>query len=175
VSPQKLPLGDNRVEVKLEAAGVNFKDLAITMGIVPENEFLLGLEGAGTICRAGSTSYRVGQRVLVFEKGTYANRIIATTERIYPIPDSMTYEEASTLASVYLTALYSLHDLADTRAGQVRITPVFIYRTEAHALWPSVFSFIRRPVAWEMRASRYASTLERRYLPQLEPKKSGNS
>lgn len=121
VASEELPLGDNRVEVEIEAAGVNFKDLAITMGIVPENEFLLGLEGAGTIRRAGSTSYRVGQRVLVFEKGTYANRIIATTERVYPIPDSMTYEEASTLASVYLTALYSIYDLADTQAGQVCI------------------------------------------------------
>ena len=125
VSSEELPLGDNRVEVEIEAAGVNFKDLAITMGIVPENEFLLGLEGAGTIRRAGSTNYRVGQRVLVFEKGTYANRIIATTERVYPIPDSMTYEEASTLASVYLTALYSIYDLADTHAGHVRTTLYF--------------------------------------------------
>ena len=29
----------------------------------------------------------------------------------------MTFEEASTLASVYLTALYSIHDLANTQKG----------------------------------------------------------
>lgn len=112
------PLGDNRVEVEIEAAGMNFKDLAITMGIVPENEHLLGLEGAGTIRRAGSTSYKVGDRVLVFEKGTFANRIIVTTERVYPIPDWMSFEEAATLASVYLVSLYSLQDLANTQPGQ---------------------------------------------------------
>lgn len=61
------PLGDNRVEVEIEAAGMNFKDLAITMGIVPDNEHLLGLEGAGIIRRVSSTSYKVGDRVLVFE------------------------------------------------------------------------------------------------------------
>ena len=90
------------------------------MGIVPENQYLLGLEGAGTIRRVGKTaanSYKIGDRVLVFEKGTFGNRIIATTERTYHIPDWMSYEEASTLPSVFLTALYSIHDLANTRKG----------------------------------------------------------
>lgn len=114
----EIPLGPNRVEVELEAAGLNFKDLAISMGIVPENEHLLGLEGAGTVIRPGSTRYSIGDRVLVFEKGTFANRVIATTERVYPIPDWMSYEEAATLASVYLVSLYSLYDLANVQPGQ---------------------------------------------------------
>ncbi|MCJ1391686.1 hypothetical protein MMC18_004551 [Xylographa bjoerkii] len=120
VAATELPLRDNCVEVELAAAGLNFKDVAITMGIVPENQYLLGLEGAGTIRRAGklaASSYEVGQRVLVFEKGTFGNRIIATTERTHHIPDWMSFEEASTLASVYLTALYSIHDLANTQKG----------------------------------------------------------
>ncbi|KGO72702.1 Acyl transferase/acyl hydrolase/lysophospholipase [Penicillium italicum] len=119
VAPVELPLRDNCVEVELEAAGLNFKDVAITMGIIPENEHLLGLEGAGTIRRVGKSvdTYTIGQRVLVFERGTFGNRIHATTERVHAIPDSMTYEEASTLASVYLTALYSIYDLANTQSG----------------------------------------------------------
>jgi NADPH:quinone reductase-like Zn-dependent oxidoreductase len=118
VDSKELSLGDNRVEVEIMASGLNFKDLAVTMAIVPENQHLLGLEGAGNIRRPGSTSYKVGQRVLVFEKGTFANRIIATTERVYPIPDSMSFEEAATLASVYLVSVYSLYDLANTQKGQ---------------------------------------------------------
>ena len=120
VDSEQLPLSDGCVEVELFAAGLNFKDLAITMGIVPENQYLLGLEGAGRIRRVGKTaanSYKIGDRVLVFEKGTFGNRIIATTERTYHIPDWMSYEEASTLPSVYLTALYSIHDLANTQKG----------------------------------------------------------
>ncbi|KAM0794183.1 hypothetical protein BDR22DRAFT_827160 [Usnea florida] len=120
VDSEELPLKDGCVEVELFAAGLNFKDVAITMGIVPENQYLLGLEGAGTIRRVGKTaanSYKIGDRVLVFEKRAFGNRIIATTERTYHIPDWMSYEEASTLPSVYLTALYSIHDLASAQKG----------------------------------------------------------
>ena len=120
VDSEQLPLSDGCVEVELFAAGLNFKDLAITKGIVPENQYLLGLEGAGSIRRVGKTaanSFKIGDRVLVFEKGTFGNRIIATIERTYHIPDWVSYEEASTLPSVYLTALYSIYDLANTQKG----------------------------------------------------------
>ena len=97
VDTVELPLPDDCVEVELAAAGLNFKDVAITMGIVPENQHLLGLEGAGIIRRAGplASHFSVGQRVLVFEKGTFGNRIIATKERTYAIPDDMTFEVSS--------------------------------------------------------------------------------
>ena len=64
------------------------------MGIVPENQYLLGLEGAGIIKRLGKNTspYKIGQRVLVYEKGTFGNRIIATTERVYALPDSISFE-----------------------------------------------------------------------------------
>ena len=94
ISAEELSLGENRVEVELSAAGVNFKDVAVGMGIVPENHHLLGLEGAGIIRRVGKgvKSFKVGQRVGVFEKGTFANRIIATTERTLAIPDRLSFE-----------------------------------------------------------------------------------
>ena len=98
VDSAELPLPNGCVEVEIAAAGLNFKDIAITMGIIPENQHLLGLEGAGIIRRVGSSAsqFTVGQRVLVFEKGTFGNRIIATTERTYAIPDDMTFEVRST-------------------------------------------------------------------------------
>ena len=143
VDSAELPLPDGCVEVEIAAAGLNFKDIAITMGIIPENQHLLGLEGAGVIRRVGrlASQFTVGQRVLVFKKGTFGNRIIATTERTYAIPDDMTFEvrnlrnqnihhdanylqEASTLPSVYLTAIYSLFDLANTQKGHVSVLTV---------------------------------------------------
>ena len=94
VGSNELPLPDGCVEVEIAAAGLNFKDIAITMGIIPENQHLLGLEGAGIIRRVGKSAsqFSIGQRVLVFKKGTFGNRIIATTERTCAIPDSMTFE-----------------------------------------------------------------------------------
>lgn len=119
VADIELPVDDNCVEVELAAAGLNFKDVAITMGIVPENQYLLGLEGAGLVRRVGrsATGYKAGQRVVIFKKGTFANRSIATVERVHHIPDTMTFEEASTLPSVYLTAIFSVFDLSNTKKG----------------------------------------------------------
>lgn len=73
---------------------ISYQDVAITMGIVPENEHLLGLEGAGLIRRVhpSVTKFKPGERVLVFKKGAFANRVIATVERTYHIPDWMSYE-----------------------------------------------------------------------------------
>lgn len=70
------------------------------MGIVPENQSLLGVEGAGVIKRVGESvnSLKVGQRVMVFEKGTFANRVIATTERVYPLPNNISFEAIITLS-----------------------------------------------------------------------------
>ncbi|KAL8912790.1 MAG: hypothetical protein Q9171_002248 [Xanthocarpia ochracea] len=101
VDSVELPLPDGCVEVEIAAAGLNFKDIAITMGIIPENQHLLGLEGAGVIRRVGrlATQFTVGQRVLVFEKGTFGNRIVATTERTMAIPDSMTFEVFATVGN----------------------------------------------------------------------------
>jgi len=123
VKPGESALHDGCVEVEAEPAELNFKDVAIMMGIIPENERLLGLEGASVIRRLGSrvdqNTYHVGHQVLFFERGTFANRIQATTERVHPIPDSMSFEQASTLASVYLAVLYSLYDLANTQPGHL--------------------------------------------------------
>lgn len=89
------------------------------MGIVPENEHLLGLEGAGIVRRVASdvTTYKPGDRVVVFEKGTFANRIQVTTERTHKIPDHLSYTDAATITGVYLTSLYSLFNLANLQKG----------------------------------------------------------
>lgn len=56
VDSAELPLPAGCVEVEIAAAGLNFKDIAITMGIIPENQHLLGLEGAGVIRRVGASA-----------------------------------------------------------------------------------------------------------------------
>ncbi|KAI0421157.1 putative polyketide synthase [Xylaria grammica] len=116
----ELALPDNTVEVELFASALNFKDVAVTMGIVPEDHHLLGLEGAGTIRRVGAnlnSPFHVGERVMVFKRGAFANRVIATTERTIHIPDWLSFEEAATLPSVYLTSLYSLYNLSSIKKG----------------------------------------------------------
>jgi NADPH:quinone reductase-like Zn-dependent oxidoreductase len=118
VGSKELYLRDNEIEIEIAAAGLNFKDIAISTGLIPGDQRLLGYEGAGTIIRSESTLYRSEQRVLFIKPGSFANRIIAKAELVHPIPDSMSFEEAATLGAVYPVALYSLFDMANTRRGQ---------------------------------------------------------
>lgn len=109
------------------------------MGIVPENEHLLGIEGAGVIRRLGRNTepYCIRQRVITYRKGTFGNRVQAPVERIHLLPDDMSFEvsrhatlfritddllqDASTLTCVYGISIHGLLDWAQMRKGHVRI------------------------------------------------------
>lgn len=114
------PMLDYHIEIDIKAAGLNFKDVAVTMGIVPENEHLLGLEGAGIVRRVGkgASNFRVGDRVAILKNGTFANRIQCPVERAHHIPDTMSFVDAATLPLVYLTSMYSLFDIGGLKPGQ---------------------------------------------------------
>lgn len=115
--PALLPEG--YVEIEVFASGVNFKDVASVVGIVPENEYLLGGEGSGIITRIapGVTTLKPGQRVAFFKKGSFGNRIQASAQVVHVIPDSMYFEEAATILCVFMTSLYSLLHLSQIKKG----------------------------------------------------------
>ncbi|KAI1191972.1 hypothetical protein F5B17DRAFT_425999 [Nemania serpens] len=114
-----VPVEPGFVEVEVMAIGVNFKDVATTMGIVPENEYMIGCECSGVVKRLGEgvTKFKVGDRVAVMRSGTYANRLQAPVERTHVIPDWMSFEDAATIPLVYMTALYSLFHLGNLQEG----------------------------------------------------------
>ncbi|KAJ5952535.1 polyketide synthase [Penicillium vulpinum] len=119
-STAELPVQEGRVEVEVLAAGVNFKDVAVTMGIVPENEYTLGYEASGIVKRVGPgvTNFAVGDRVCFLNNGSYANRLQVPVGRAHVFPDAMSFEEAATIPSVYLASIYSLYHIANLKKGQ---------------------------------------------------------
>ncbi|RYP85007.1 hypothetical protein DL769_001050 [Monosporascus sp. CRB-8-3] len=120
VAEQDMPLEEGDVEVEIMAAGMNFKDVATTLGIVPENEHLLGLEGAGVITQVGSkvNIYRAGDRVLVHGKGSFANRNRVPHENVFLLPETLSFEEAATMSIAYFTAIFCLMEIAQVRRGR---------------------------------------------------------
>ncbi|KAI8632855.1 PKSKA1 [Xylariaceae sp. FL1651] len=120
IAPDPIPLEDGCVEVEVYAAGLNYKDVVVTMGIVPGDERMLGGEAAGIVTKVSPnvTGLEVGQRVVVFSRGCFANRVHTTPGRVHQIPDWMSFEEAATLCAVYLTSIYSLFDLANIGPGK---------------------------------------------------------
>ena len=120
MSHGELPVLENHIEVDIIAAGLNFKDVAVTMDIVHENEHLLGLEGSGVVRRIGkgASKFRVGDRVAVLKNGTFANKIQCPVERAHHIPSNLSFKDAATIPLVYLTSLYSLIDIGRLSKGQ---------------------------------------------------------
>ncbi|THC91910.1 hypothetical protein EYZ11_008620 [Aspergillus tanneri] len=114
------PPPEGHVEIEVKAVGLNFKDVAVAMGIVPENEYLLGLEGSGIIRRVSAHVDHsiIDNRVVFMAKGAVANRIHVPLEFTHTIPDVMSYEEAATIPVVFCTALYALCDMGNLRRGQ---------------------------------------------------------
>ncbi|KAL0930068.1 polyketide synthase [Colletotrichum truncatum] len=111
---------EGRVEVEVFAVGVNFKDVAVAMGIVPENEYTIGYEAAGVVKRLGPgvSKFKIGDRVCFLNGGSYANRLQVPVGRAHTIPDWMSFEDAATIPSVYLCSIYSLFDIANLKEGQ---------------------------------------------------------
>ncbi|KAM0143109.1 hypothetical protein ACHAO1_000949 [Botrytis cinerea] len=64
------------------------------MGLLQANEHLPGLEGGGIVRRLGQNtgSLKVGQRVVVGRKSSFANNLQSPVEAIYLLPDDMPYE-----------------------------------------------------------------------------------
>ncbi|KAM7207245.1 hypothetical protein V8F20_002511 [Naviculisporaceae sp. PSN 640] len=120
LTPEPVPLEDGYVEVEVHAAGLNYKDVVVTMGIVPGDERELGGEAAGIVTKVSPSvnSLKVGDRVVVFTPATISNRVRTRPGRVHVLPDWMSFEEAATLCGVYLTSIYSLFDMADIKAGK---------------------------------------------------------
>lgn len=113
-------LDTGNVEVEVMAASVNFKDVAITMKIVPDDEHNIDLECGSVVKRLGPgvTKFEVGDRVCMLREGSYANRVRVPVERCHLIPASMSFEEAAIIPSMYLCSIYSIHHLANLKEGQ---------------------------------------------------------
>lgn len=122
------PLADDDVQIKVQAVGLNFTDVLIAMGIVHGVDALgqgfdtFGLEGAGFVSQVGvSVSHvKVGDRVMIL--GTSSTGLATQVQRpgrfTLPIPDSLSFEDAATMPSVYVTVLLGLVDKARLERGQ---------------------------------------------------------
>ncbi|KAL8647288.1 MAG: hypothetical protein Q9210_005646 [Variospora velana] len=66
------PLGTGNIEVEVMAVGVNFQEVAISMGIVPDDEYNIGFECAGLVKRLGPdvTKFKVGDGVCMLKAGS---------------------------------------------------------------------------------------------------------
>ncbi len=113
----ELPAG--HVLVGMRASGLNFRDVVLALGMVPDQE-VLGNEGAGVVLGVGAGRRRPRPRrpgdghLLRLVRLGRGHRPPAA----HPIPDGWSYTDAAAVPVVFLTAWYGLVELARLRPGE---------------------------------------------------------
>ena len=120
------PLQSNGVLVKVHAAGLNYADGIIRMGLYESAKRLHGypitpgFEIAGEVIEVHPdvSDYKMGDKVIgVTLFGGYASHIVLDTKRLFRLPENLSFEQAAALPTVFLTAWFMVHLQVNPRAG----------------------------------------------------------
>jgi NADPH:quinone reductase-like Zn-dependent oxidoreductase/NAD(P)-dependent dehydrogenase (short-subunit alcohol dehydrogenase family) len=120
VPSERRQLSKGEVEIAVEAAALNFKDVLNVLGLYPGDPGPLGGECAGIVSAVGRgvTGLRVGDPVMAIGGGSLASHVVTPAHLVQLRPGKMTAEEGASLSIAYLTAEYCLGHLAKLLPGQ---------------------------------------------------------
>jgi synaptic vesicle membrane protein VAT-1 len=116
--------GPGEVHLRVLAAGVNFADLMMRMGLygtVPPRPFSPGFEVAGEIVATGEGvgAWQPGARVIALMRyGGYARDVIVPADHLFPWPGNLAPAQAVALPVAFLTAWVCLFRAGSARAGE---------------------------------------------------------
>jgi NADPH:quinone reductase-like Zn-dependent oxidoreductase/acyl carrier protein len=113
------PLGPGEVRIGVRAAGVNFRDVLIALGLYP-GEAPLGSEAAGVVLEAGPgvTGLAPGDRVLGLMTDCFGPVAVTDPGLVAPIPDGWSFAQAASVPVAFLTAWYGLAGLGRLGRGE---------------------------------------------------------
>ncbi|MER5503623.1 zinc-binding dehydrogenase, partial [Streptomyces sp. NPDC002561] len=113
------PLGPGEIRVAVRAAGLNFRDVVFTLGLLP-GDGSLGIEGSGVITEVGPavTGLKAGDRIMGMLPDAFGPLTVVDHRLVVRIPDHWSFEEAAAIPIVYGTAYYALVELAGIRPGE---------------------------------------------------------
>ena len=120
---ERTPPAKGEIEVEIHAAGLNFRDVMKALGIYPtdaEDAGLFGDDFGGVITAvgAGVSHLKPGDRVFGVRPGCFRTHLTIPEALVLPLADHISFEEASTIPSIYLTAWYALHELGRIKKGE---------------------------------------------------------
>ncbi len=119
-------LTPDEIEIAVEAASLNFRDVMFTMGMLPAAAFdsmlsagALGVDCAGVISRVGSAVSDVapGDEVIALSPASLASHAI-TKDLVARKPVGLSFADAAALPLAYVTAIYALERIARLERGE---------------------------------------------------------
>ncbi len=131
-------LGEGEVMVEVKSSSINFIDLRLRSGKSPRPVPLPhvgGVDIAGVVCDKSDdvTGVETGQRVMVMPAvrsdkgleivgvnlyGGFAEYVKVPSSNIVPIPKELSFDDASTLPTCYVTAWYAFCERANIGRGE---------------------------------------------------------
>jgi myxalamid-type polyketide synthase MxaB len=116
-SPRRSPEA-GEVEIQVHASGLNFRDVLNALDLYPGAE-QLGLECAGEIVAVGSdvTHFQVGDAVVAIASGSFSQYVTVDARLVALKPKLLSFAAAATIPTAFLTADYTLKQLAKLAPG----------------------------------------------------------
>lgn len=111
--------GAGEVEIQVRATGLNFRDVLNVLGMYPGQAGAPGDEVSGTVTAVGPgvDDLEVGDDVVGLARASFATYAIGSVARLVKKPASLSFSEAATIPSAFLTAHYALDRIARLRPG----------------------------------------------------------
>ena len=112
------------VVISVEAAGVNYADVAMRRGVYvggPTPPFVPGLEVAGRIATVGADvdGWAEGDEVFALSpSGGYAERVVIPARAVFPRPKELSADAAAAFPVNFFTADLALHYAGQLQEGQ---------------------------------------------------------
>ncbi|OBI22961.1 polyketide synthase [Mycobacterium sp. E2327] len=100
------PPGAGEVQIRVEAAGLNFRDVLNVLGLYPGDPGRIGggdLSGVVTEVGSGVTGFEVGQRVFGFMPGSFTTRVNVPAQFLAAVPNGVSAVGAATIPAGALT------------------------------------------------------------------------
>nr|CAG4713592.1 unnamed protein product [Naegleria fowleri] len=126
-----VPLEPDEVRIQVKASALSFKDLMFALGRIPDKAFRrggkwnppFGLECSGVVVELGSQvalggAFSIGDDVVCIARKCFSSYVNVKVQLIAKKPSWMTYEQASTIPSAFLTSWYSLIHVARLKKGE---------------------------------------------------------
>ncbi|MFE2728890.1 SDR family NAD(P)-dependent oxidoreductase [Kitasatospora sp. NPDC059327] len=113
------PLAAGELRIAVRAAGVNFRDVLIALGMYP-GDATLGGEGAGVVLEVGPgvTGLAPGDRVMGLLANGFGPQTVADRRNLVRMPAGWSFAQAASVPLVFVTAYYGLRDRGGLSAGE---------------------------------------------------------
>jgi acyl transferase domain-containing protein/NADPH:quinone reductase-like Zn-dependent oxidoreductase/acyl carrier protein/thioesterase domain-containing protein len=113
-------IGSGEVEIQVQAVGINFRDVLNVLGMYPGDPGDPGGDCSGIVTRvpAGGGSLTLGQRVFGLAAGSLGSHVVASDKTLVPIPNGITFQEAATMPTVFITVETALNKIAAIKPGE---------------------------------------------------------